>query len=56
MEYRGVEYAVVQTIRNEWRWSVKREHGEKVGTTVDRETAIKRAKRFINELIKKRAS
>jgi hypothetical protein len=23
MEYRGMEYTVVQTIENGWRWSVK---------------------------------
>ena len=43
MEYRGVEYAVVRTIPNGWRWSVKRGHNEKVGTSYDRESAIARA-------------
>jgi hypothetical protein len=52
MEYRGVEYEVVQTIKNTWRWSVKREDGSKVGIVLDRDTAMQRAERFIDELIK----
>jgi hypothetical protein len=52
MEYRGVEYMVVQSISpNRWRWSVNREPKEKVGMSDTRETAIFRAKRFIDELI-----
>jgi hypothetical protein len=52
MEYRGIEYQVVQTITNAWRWSVKREDGSKMGIVLDRDTAIQRAERFIDELIK----
>lgn len=55
MEYRGVEYAVVQTIQNGWRWSVKRDHNDKVGNSSDRATAIRMARKFIDELIKSRA-
>ena len=50
MEYRGVEYAVVQAIPTGWRWSVKRAgQSDKVGTSLTRESAILRAKRFIDE-------
>jgi hypothetical protein len=52
MQYRGVEYEVVQTITNTWRWSVKREDGSKMGIVLDRDTATQRAERFIDELIK----
>ena len=55
MEYRGVEYEVVQTISNTWRWSVRRERGYKVGITLDRPTARRRAERFIDELVKARS-
>jgi len=43
MQYRGVEYEVVQTITNTWRWSVKREDGSKMGIVLDRDTATQRA-------------
>jgi len=52
MEYRGVEYEVVQTITNTWRWSVKRDDSSKMGIVLDRDTALQRAQRFIDELIK----
>ena len=52
MEYRGVEYMVVQTITNNWRWSVKRDGVDKTGIVLDRDTAMQRAERFIDELIK----
>ena len=52
MEYRGVEYEIVQTITNAWRWSVKREDGSKMGIVLDRDTAMQRAERLIDELIK----
>ena len=55
MEYRGVEYDVVQTITNTWRWSVKRENDYKIGIVLDRATAMLRAERFIDELIKARS-
>jgi hypothetical protein len=52
MEYRGVEYMVVQTIPNGWRWSVKRDRNDKVGTAFDRRGAIRLAQKFIDELLK----
>jgi hypothetical protein len=52
MEYRGIEYAVVQTIENDWRCSVKRAPKDKVGKSSRRDTAIIRAKQFIDGLIK----
>jgi hypothetical protein len=55
MEYRGVQYSVVRTITKGWRWSVKRDHHDKVGTSTDRETAISLARRFIDTLLKSRA-
>jgi hypothetical protein len=56
MEYRGIEYAVVQTIENDWRWSVKRAPKDKVGKSSHRETAIFRAQQFIDGLIKLRSN
>jgi len=55
MEYRGVEYRVVQTITNAWRWSVKREQDDKTGIVQDRAMAVLRAERFIDDLIKARS-
>ena len=51
MEYRGVEFAVVWTFENEWRWSVRRNQSEKVGRSHSRENAIMQAHRFIDKLI-----
>jgi hypothetical protein len=56
MEYRGIEYAVVQTIDNDWRWSVKRAPKDKVGKSSHRDTAITRAHQFIDGLIKLRSN
>jgi hypothetical protein len=54
VEYRGYQYAVVQSISaNRWRWSVEREPNEKVGMSDTREGAVFRAKRFIDESIAK---
>jgi hypothetical protein len=55
MEYRGVEYAVARTITRRWRWSVKRDHNDKVGTAETRMGAIGLAQRFIDELVRTRA-
>jgi hypothetical protein len=55
VEYRGVEYEVVQTITNTWRWSVKREQGYRVGIALDRKSATIRAERFIDEQTKHRS-
>lgn len=53
MEYRGVEYAVVQTIPTGWRWSVKRDQrSDKVGNGLSRDDAIIRANRFIDGMIR----
>jgi hypothetical protein len=56
MEYRGIEYAVVQTIENDWRWSAKRAPKDKVGKSSHRDTAIVRANQFIDGLIKLRSN
>jgi hypothetical protein len=55
MEHRGIEFSGVRTMSpNGWRWSVKRDDHDKVGETTSRETAIMRATKFIDELIKSR--
>jgi hypothetical protein len=56
MEYRGIEYTVVQTIENGWRWSVRRAPKDKVGNSSHRDTAIVRARQFIDGLIKLRSN
>ena len=55
MEYRGLEYSVVRTIANGWRWTVKRDHNEKIGISYNREIAVVLAQRFIDDLIKLRS-
>src|SRR5579871_1759051 len=51
MEYRGLEYAVVQTLSpHGWLWWVKHGYAEKVGMCPNRQQAIHRAKRFIDQL------
>jgi hypothetical protein len=52
MEYRGIQYAVVQTIANNWRWSVERVPNDKVGTAFDRASAMRAAQKFIDRLIR----
>ena len=55
MEYRGIEYAVVQTISKQWRWSVARDSGyDKVGFCTNRETATARAKEVIDKIVRGR--
>ena len=55
LEYRGVEYAVVQTISKQWRWSVARDSGnDKVGFCTNRETALARARRVIDRIVRGR--
>jgi len=57
MEYRGVEYAVVQTISKQWRWSVARDSGnDKIGLCINRETALARVKRVIDRIVEGRNS
>jgi hypothetical protein len=52
MEYRGFEYEVLQTVTNAWRWSVKHQHGYRVGIAEDRADALRRAEQFIDGLVK----
>ena len=47
--------SVVQTITNAWRWSVKRDDVDKTGIVMNRNDAITRAERFIDDLIKARS-
>ena len=55
MEHRGVEFAVVRAISlRQWKWSVERDHNDKVGMAFDRDAAIRLAKKFIDRLIKER--
>ena len=56
MEYRGVEYAIVQTIPNGWRWSVKHDRFDKVGWSDNRAEGVACAKTFIDRLLKKRCA
>jgi hypothetical protein len=56
MEHRGIEFAIVRTIPKGWRWSVKRHYGDKEGTCYDREDAIRKAKQFIDNLLRRQAS
>lgn len=51
MEYRGVKYAVAQTMPTGWRWSVKRDPSDKVGTSLDRRNAVRLAEKFIDLLL-----
>jgi hypothetical protein len=53
LEYRGIEFAVVRTIPKGWVWSVKRDHGDIVGHAYDREDAIRKAKKSIENLLKR---
>jgi hypothetical protein len=54
VQYRGFEIVVVRTIPKGWVWSVKRDNSDKVGHAYDRDEAIKRAKRFIDNLLLRR--
>ena len=54
MEYRGVEFNVVQTLSPKgWRWVVRVDQGERTGRVRDRHTAVRRAKEVIDGLIGK---
>ena len=53
MEHHGIEYALEEA-RQGWRWSVKRGHDETMGTCEDRDTAIERAQRVIDERLGRR--
>jgi hypothetical protein len=52
MEHRGVEFSVVRTIPKGWVWSVKRGNRDARGTSYDREEAIRKAKRFIENYLR----
>jgi hypothetical protein len=52
MEYRGVEYQVVQGIkRGFWKWSVGIATGKKSGTSASKAAAIAAAQRAINSAL-----
>jgi hypothetical protein len=53
MQYRGIEFKVVKTRSPAgWMWVVEVSNTEKeVGTHRDRDGAIRRAKKFIDELV-----
>jgi hypothetical protein len=54
MQYRGIEFKVVRT-RSGWMWVVEVSNTDKeVGTHRDRDGAIRRAKKLIDELVSKR--
>ena len=42
VEHRGMEFKVVRTIPKGWVWSVKRDAVDKIGTTRERDDAIKK--------------
>jgi hypothetical protein len=55
MNYRGIDFMVVQSLSPKgWRWSVNLGHKEASGTHFGREGALSRAKKYIDELIRKR--
>ena len=57
MNYRGIDFTVVQSLSPKgWKWSVNLGHKDAGGTQYmyDRESAVRRAKLYIDELIKKR--
>jgi len=52
MEYRGVEYRIIQGIkRGLWRWSADTEAGTRVGTSDTRDRAVSAAKRTIDRFL-----
>jgi hypothetical protein len=55
MNYRGVDFMVVQSLSPKgWKWFVNLGHREASGTQYDRERAISKAKKCIDDLIRKR--
>ena len=56
MEYRGVEYRVVQTIDGDFRWSAQLGGREKFGIHRQRDEAIEFAKKLIDQDAQKRAA
>jgi hypothetical protein len=57
MEYKGVEYAVVQLIEGGWRWELRFADGKnKAGVTpISRAVAIKQAEYEIDRALKDRS-
>jgi len=57
MEYKGVEYTVVQLTEGGWRWEVRFDDGKsRTGTTaVSRVVAIKQAEYEIDRALKDRS-
>jgi hypothetical protein len=55
MNYRGIEFRILQTIPRGFRWSVQTGKGERFGTASvsDREEAIRRAKAAIDYLLRR---
>jgi hypothetical protein len=54
MNYRGTDFTVVQSLSPKgWKWSVNLGLKDAGGTQYDRESAVRRAKLYIDELIKK---
>ena len=54
MQHRGIVFKIVKALSG-WMWVVEVSSTEKeVGTHRDRDGAIRRAKKFIDELISKR--
>jgi hypothetical protein len=54
MQHRGFEFKIVKT-RSGWMWVVEVSNTEReVGTHRDRDDAIRRATKFIDELVSKR--
>ena len=55
MDHRGVEFMVVQSLSPRgWKWSVNLGHKDVGGVQYDRESATRKAERYIDSLIKKR--
>jgi hypothetical protein len=54
VKYREIEFTVLRSIPEGWRWAVKTDLAERAGTCANRETAIVLAKRSIDHLIKAR--
>jgi hypothetical protein len=52
MEYRGIEYRVIQGIkRGFWKWSVESVEGTRAGTSDSRDAALSAARRAIDRLL-----
>jgi hypothetical protein len=55
MNYRGVDFTVGQSLSPKgWKWCVNLGHKNAGGTQYDHESAVSRAKQYIDKLIKKR--